>query len=186
MTRYFTNTVKLYSETIFKHVEENGIISHIWKDFLKLQDALSAENNIINIISAPIYSEKEQKQLIDAVIKDLKLTKEMINILHILSHNKRLLLFPLILEHFHILMNDSLGIQKFEAIIAKPLSKEEQDKITKRLEKLFSSKIEINFTEDRDILAGIIIKTDNRMFDASLKTKLTDFNESVSKKLAHI
>lgn len=186
MTKYFTNTVKLYSETIFKHAEENGIISHIWEDFLKLKDVLSNKNSTLDVISAPIYSEEEQRLLISAITKDLNLSKDMVNILHILSHNKRLLLFPLILEHFHILMNNSLGIKELEAITAKPLSKSEQDNITKRLEKLFSSKININFTEDKDILAGIIIKTDNKMFDASLKTKLTDFNESVCKKLAHI
>lgn len=186
MAKYFTNTVKLYSETIFKHTQENGIIAHIWKDFSKLKDILSNNNSIINIVSAPIYSEEEQKQLINTIIEDLDLSKDMINFLYILSQNKRLSLLPQIIDYFHILMKAASGTQQVEAIIAKALSKEEQDKIIKRLEKLFSSKIDINFIENKDILAGIIIKTDNKMFDASLKTKLADFNESVSKKLVHI
>lgn len=184
MAKYFTNLVKLYSVALFEYGVKKKITHKLWEDFTSLKGIFCEDSSIIGIISAPIYSEDEQSQILTAVLKKFKLSDEMTNFIYMLVRNKRMAIFPLILEYFYILMNDSEGRKMLEVTLCSKASIEEQLHIEKCLEKVFSAKIEASFKEDEKILAGIIVKTDNKMFDASLRTKLTDLTDSVSKKIA--
>ena len=184
MTKYFTNIVKLYSTAFFEYARERKIVSRLSEDFTKLKELFLQNSSAIENISAPIYSREEQINLLASVIKDLKLSKEMENFTYVLLENKRLSLLPLISAYFNVLVNEYLGNKIVEVTLSDAVSSKEQDKIKNQLEDIFSSKVDLSFKEDENIIAGIIIKTDNKMFDASLKTKFTNLTDSVSKKIA--
>ncbi len=184
MTKYFTSIVKLYSTTLFKSLSKNNNILNISKEFLKLKDIFAEDFSILENISAPVYSLQEQNQLLSAVLSKINLSVDLKNFLQVLLENKRLMLFPQIAEHFDILVHEALGNKTVEITLSEGVSSAEQKKIKEQLEVMLLSKIDISFKEDKNILAGIIVKTDNKMFDASLRTKFTNLTESVTKKIA--
>lgn len=184
MIKYFTNAVKLYSMAFFEFASENKKISSITKDFFKLKDLFAKTPSIIENIAAPVYSKQEQQQLLSVVTEKLKLSSEMINFLHVLLENKRLELFPLIADYFDLLMHESSGTKIIEVTLNEEASSLEQETIRKQLEDIFSSKLDLSFKKDEEIIAGIIVKTENKMFDASLRTKFTNLTDSVTKKMA--
>lgn len=183
MEKYFTNAVKLYSTAFFEIASENKKISNLSKEFSQLKAIFANDSSIIKNIAAPVYSKQEQQKLLSVVADKLKISSEMINLINVLLENKRLELFLLIADHFDVLMHESLGTKIVEVTLNEEVSLEEQKIIQKELEESFSSKLDLSFKKDEKILAGIIVKTDNKMFDASLRTKFTNLTDSVTKKM---
>ncbi|MCT4634750.1 MAG: ATP synthase F1 subunit delta [Rickettsiales bacterium] len=184
MEKYFTNAVRLYSTAFFEIASEKGKISSLAKEFTKLKSCFVGDSSIIKNIAAPVYSKQEQQKLLSVVADKLGFSSEMINFIYVLLANKRLKLFPLIADHFEVLMHESLGTKIVEVTLNEEVSLAEQKTINKQLEDVFSSKLDLSFKTDEKILAGIIVKTDNKMFDASLRTKFTNLTDSVTKKMA--
>ena len=184
MTKYFTSIVKLYSTTFFESVAKKNNILNISKEFSKLKDIFAEDFSILESISAPVYSMQEQSQLLSAALSKINLSVDLKNFLQVLLENKRLMLFPLIAGHFDILVHEASGNKIGEVTLSEDVSSAQQKKIKEQLEVMLSSKMDISFKEDKNILAGIIIKTDNKMFDTSLRTKFTNLTDSVTKKIA--
>lgn len=184
MAKHFINAVKLYSVAFFEFASENKKTSKLDKDFSKLKEVLARDPSILESISAPVYSKQEQQQLLSVVTDKLKISTEMINFIHVLLENKRLKLFPLIADHFDVLMHEASGTKLVEVTLNEEASSVEQKTIKKQLEDIFSSRLDLSFKKDEEILAGIIVKTENKMFDASLRTKFTNLTDSVTKKMA--
>ncbi len=82
MAQYFTNKVKLYSTVLFNYAAEKGIVAEIKQDFDQLETILAQDPSVIKNISAPIYSESEQKQMLSAAISYLKLSAEVENFIY--------------------------------------------------------------------------------------------------------
>ncbi len=184
MTKYFTNIVKLYSTAFFEYVAKNNNIVNASKDFLKLKDVFAQGSSILESIAAPVYSQQEQIQLLSAVLNKIEVSLDMVNFIQVLLVNKRLELFPLIADYFNLLAHEYSVEKLVEVTLSHQVSSAEKEKIKQELEGALSSKIEVLFKEDKKILAGTIVKIDNKMFDASLRTKFTNLTDSVTKKIA--
>jgi F-type H+-transporting ATPase subunit delta len=184
MMQYCTDIVKIYAIALFDYAIEKKIIDSIAKEVLTLQAILLQDITLLENISAPIYSEVEQIQLLQDVINNLSLSKEMANLLYLLAKNKRLHSLMDILGIFNMHLSEYSGNKIVEATISYEFSKKEQDLFKTNLENHLSSKIELSYKIDPKILGGMIIKIDNKMLDASLRNKFTNLSNIIESKIA--
>lgn len=184
MTKYCTDIIKIYATAFFDYAKESGLLELSFNEVLKLQEILQTNTTLLEIISAPIYSYKEQMDLIEDITKSLSLSKELLNLLGILAENRRLYALSDILEKFNILLIEHSGNKIVEATINHEMYKEDQIIFKENLEKQLSLKIELSYKIDPSILGGVIIKMDNRMLDASLKTKFSNLISNIEREIA--
>lgn len=184
MVQYFTNTVKLYSSSFFSYAVEQDILDKVSKDFSNLSSLLAQNDGLLETISAPIYSELEQHQILLSAINDLKCCKETTNFILLLAQNKRLLLLTKISQHFDLLYKKHLNKKIVEVISSCSMSEKEIQDLQKQFEEIFSSSVELSLKEDPEIIGGLIVKLDNQMFDASLRTKFENLTSAVTEEIA--
>ena len=184
VTEYCTDVVKLYAKAFFDYAVSQDIIIEAAKEVTKFQSSILQNPILIQTISAPIYSEQEQHQLLLKLVQTLHLSKEIANLLDILAKNKRLNLLIDIFKNFNLLLSEYSGNKIVEVIVSQKLLAKEQNEIKKHLEEILSSKIELFFKIEPKILGGMIIKVDNKMLDASLRSKFAYLTNAVKKKIA--
>ncbi|MGB4192123.1 MAG: ATP synthase F1 subunit delta [Rickettsiales bacterium] len=184
VTQYFTHTVKLYSSSLFTYAIENNLVSKILEDIEKIENNLLSDESLIKSIAAPIFSEDEQHQIISSITAKLKLVPETINFIDLLAKNKRLKLLKNILDLFKILAIESSGTKIVDVTLSENLSSAKQDAVKLQLENILASNLIINFKQDPAIISGIIVKFNNKMLDASLKTKFTNLTNAMAKEIA--
>ena len=184
MAKYYTDIVKLYAEAFFDYALSENILKRISKEVEKLHTVFIANPQLLENISAPIYSAAEQKALLEDIVKSLSLSEEMSNLLGVLAQNKRLIKLMDILEFFNSKLIEHSGSKIVEAIVSQELSKKERDSLKEKLEAALSSKIELSLKIDQEILGGVIIKIDNKMLDASLANKFNHLSDIVESKIA--
>ena len=186
VTKYYTDIVKLYSRAFFELAVSNNNFENISKEVTNLQKVLSQDSSILEVISAPIYSDQEQIELVNKIIKNLDLSEMIANTLMLLAQNKRLELLLDILNYFEVILSENSGYKIAEVTVSYELSATEKNNIQKRLEKELDSKVQLSLRIDPQILGGIIIKVDNKMLDASLKKKFIYLNDNVQNQIAFL
>jgi F-type H+-transporting ATPase subunit delta len=180
VTKYCDDIITIYANAFFEYLRGNNLLESVSKEVLLLQKNIS----LVDIISPPIYSYKEQMDLLEVIAKNLSLSKEIFNLLGILANNKRLYALDAILEMFNMILTEYYGNKIVEAIVSYEMSEEDQKSFKENLEKKLSSKIALTYKIDPSILGGVIIKIDNKMFDASLKTKFYNLKNNIEREIA--
>ena len=61
------------------------------------------------------------------------------------------------------------------------LSEDEKNRLVSKLEKTSGKNVNAEFVVDQSILGGIIVETDGKILDGSLKYKLKDVKEGMSR-----
>lgn len=184
MFEYFNSSVDLYAKSLFNFAKQNNLLDKFKKEIAKLKACL--DDKLIELISAPIYSEQEKQQILQKLAQQLELSKNLTNFLKLMSKNNKLHLVKKILDDFECIAIEDQGFKIVEVTVADNLSEPEQKAIKQRLEKILLSKIEISFKIDPAIIGGIIIRLDNKMLDTSVASRLFNLNEMINNKIAQL
>lgn len=80
-------------------------------------------------------------------------------------------------KQYNLLSNISIA----EAYSARELSEEEREKLKKRLELSTGRRIKLRTMVDDSIVGGMIVKIDGRLYDGSLRSRITEILEEMKK-----
>lgn len=128
-------------------------------------------------------SNKQYAQVLFDLVKDTSLEKTK----KIVSDFSKLLIarhetwrLDRIISEFKALYNKEFKIIKAEINSFSPLDKKIVDLLLDYIKKeAAASEIEVGFKTDKNILGGVIIKHEDRIFDASLKFRLDKLKEKI-------
>ena len=90
----------------------------------------------------------------------------------LLAFNKRLILIEKILDFYNEISIKEENTIKIEVILPNKITKKDINIIESKLKSGLKNKIKINFTADKNIISGFIVKLGSNMLDFSLKSKL--------------
>ena len=99
------------------------------------------------------------------------------NFLKILSQNGDMALYEKVIKEFEILDKKKKGISEAEVIFSKEA--ENNSKILDELNRIVGKKVEMKQKIDENIIGGIVVKVDDTLIDASLKTQLKTLNQQL-------
>lgn len=92
------------------------------------------------------------------------------------AKNQMIKKMPNIIQEFVTLCKKMAGVVEMEVISAFPLSGTMQ----KQIKEIFGRKVEMKLQASRAIIGGLKIKTENKIFDASVKRQLMRMKETLS------
>lgn len=102
------------------------------------------------------------------------------NFVQALALNNDLHRFDEIEQEFHKLELAKKGKKLAEVTTAHPISKEAERDIIDELNKLVKGDVEIKKKIDENILGGVMIKMDDQLIDASVKSQLNKLKKDLS------
>ncbi len=97
------------------------------------------------------------------------------NFSEFVKKNQMMKKMPAILKSFVELVKKQEGEKHVSVISAFPL----QNSIKKTINDMFGGKADIAVSEDKSLIGGMILKTENTIFDASIKTQLQKMKERI-------
>lgn len=102
------------------------------------------------------------------------------NFLKIVERNNDGKNLPEILREIKRIEREKSGIKNVTITAAVALSSESMAEISKKLEKIFSSKIEVRSEVNPAILGGIVIESGEEIFDKSLRSYINKFKHLIT------
>ncbi len=169
----FSNTSSSrYSLALYELANETNLLQKIEEQSSKILKLIQSSIDFSNLIKNPTSIQQELLNVINKISEQYKFENLLKNFLSLLITKKRFFYLEQILKSFIEICSQKRGELKAELRSAKNLSKEEITKITDDLSKNFSSKIKLNYKQDKSLIGGLVIQVGSTMVDTSIKNKL--------------
>ena len=173
-----------YARALFDMGRETGTkMLEQWGGEIANIAALTAQSSdLARLFSDPVFSPEEKKNVIAVLAKKLSLSASVRNFCFLLADKSRLMLLPSIAGQYQALVDTEKGVLRGEFISAVPLDTAKQSAVLEQLAKKAGGKpLALNFSVDKTLLGGMVIKVGDNVMDASLKTQLIILKDTIKR-----
>lgn len=169
-----------YGTALFELALESNKVDEMLAEVIHLTDILSEEPEFLELISNPKISMDDRKQIIEDIFKD-KISDYTVGLIDLVIKKSRQSLLLQIFEDFISKINEHKGVVVADITVCEPLSQDQEEMLTKRLEALTNKTISLNQQIDTSLVGGIVIRIGDRIMNYSVKGILG----AMSKELLH-
>ena len=167
-----------YAEALFLLACEQNQSKEYLDDLRFVNSVLKENAELLLMLSSPNLTEKEKEDVTDAVFGSA-LKEDTVSFIKLLCQKGRAELLPICIEDYEKLYNQVNKIEIAEVTSAVPLTEDEKAALISSLEQKTGHKIELVCHVDKEILGGIIIRTQDSVLDGSLKRKIHSIKEVI-------
>lgn len=160
-----------YAEAAFKQAKETKTLAN-WSAELFFLSHISCDQGLGGILLNPKVS-KEAKTSLLLDICEGQVSENAKNLVKLLVENGKVALLPEIARMFESYKSEDEGYVNVQLYSAFELSKEEQSKYVKRLEKVLKKKVEAKVFIDSDLIGGILARAGDKVLDGSIRGQIT-------------
>ncbi len=165
-----------YAGALYEEADATGVLEAVDDDVLMLLDTLETNGELTRFFESPVIP-KEKK---DAVVRELlsdRIEDLTLRFLRLLIRKDRETMTQPILDQYQALRDEQRGIVDAEVTVARPLADEDRETITETLEAQTGKTVRLHVEEEADLIGGLIIRIGDRVFDASVRNKLTNLRD---------
>lgn len=160
-----------YARALFDVAESEKIEETLLKDFETLSEYLSISKDLFRMMNSPIVQHHKKTKIYEEIFTG-KLSEVMLRFIQLLSVNHREFLLNSIIYQFKKIYNQKHGLLPIEVTSARDLDDTIQKELIERVAKFTGKKILPEFKLDTTMLGGVVVRIDDWVFDASMKTQL--------------
>ncbi|MBQ7953717.1 MAG: ATP synthase F1 subunit delta, partial [Clostridia bacterium] len=153
-----------------EYKEALGTVVELFEENLQYTDFLST-------FAIPL---EERLNALETAFSD-KIPRDVLSFLKLLCEKRHIGEFSECVEEYNTMYNEICGISNAKVTSAVELSKNEKASLVKKLEKMSGKKTLVEYTVDKSIIGGLIVETDGKIIDSSLRKHLNDVKDVVSK-----
>lgn len=170
---------KEYAEALFLLSAEEGKKEEMAETLSAMEEAFSENPAFGELLSSPAIPLEERLSMIEKTFSSLE--RHGVSFLKILCERGYLRDFPEISKIYRELMEEAGRVSVARIASAVELTGEEKNALIQKLEKQCGNTVTAEYCVDESLLGGIVIEIDGKVMDASLKTRLSDMKEVMSR-----
>jgi F-type H+-transporting ATPase subunit delta len=139
------------------------------------------EEALNQAITNPLYEISGRRNVLQAVIDNLDISKTMKSFLLLLFDKGRIGFVDRINEFYQKLADELNGIARASLVSATDLSDDTVEKIRAALSKKTNKEIILEVEQDPALIGGIVTKIGDLVWDGSIKTQLSNMRETLKR-----
>ena len=168
-----------YSRALIGAAEEQGVLDAVEEDVEALIDLLRDSEDLREFLGDPLIHPQRKEQALRSLLTG-KLQGLTLNFLSVLCEKGRGRVLENILQQFMEAMDKRRGIVTAQVRSAVALSSEQQERLAERLRAYAGKEVNIEIAVDEDIKAGFVARLDDKVFDGTLETQLSQLHRLLS------
>ena len=176
---FSNSTAKSYAIALYELSKESSEINKVEEEIKNLKKIINDSPDFKEMILSPTVTKEDKKNVLFIIAEKNNFPNVLKKFLGFIAIKNRLFFLSIIIESFLNLVSNSKGELKAKLISSKKLSDDEKNKITTELSKDFKSQLNIDYTYDPNLIAGLIIQVGSVMVDTSIKTKLAKLEKNM-------
>ena len=161
-----------YARALFDFVKETGTLFEVTSDIQNIQGLLFKSKELFKCLQNPLVS-NEAKQEILIKVAGKKLNHETLQFLTTLIKRNRINLLSTIIFSYLELVYKTANSQAFQIVSATELSNGQRTRLIKKIKSVGeNNRIMVQFSTDKSLIGGFLIKNQDKIIDYSVKNKL--------------
>lgn len=174
-----TTVARRYASALYEQANQNNDLEQIDQDVALLRESLEASDDLRRFFLDPILNVDQKTRVVDALLGS-RIHGTTINFVRLLINKRREVLIEDILSAFQTLRDKHMGILEATARVAIEIDAAEEQRLVQALEKMTGQKIRLNTVIDKSLIAGLIIKVGDTVYDGSVRHKLALLSDKLS------
>src|SRR5690606_19019401 len=167
-----------YARALFDIAKAAGNLAG-WSDALRTAAAVVREPAAERFLSNPALDDAQRAAFVETIGQDvaggaLLRSNEGKGFLRLLVENDRLAALPEIAAQFDVLKAQAENTVKATLVAAAEVDATVADQVAQALERKLGRKVELTLAVDPEILGGAVIRAEDMVIDASVRTRLRE------------
>jgi len=173
-----SKVARRYAESLLSNAIEKEIVAEVNSDINVIINSIYASEEFRRFLGSPVIKADSKKTILKEIFVD-KISSHTLKFLEFVVEKKREDILLQILENYIELKDDYLGIVRLEVKSAFQLSEEIKEILLKKFESIFNKKIEADFSQDKNLIGGFVVRFRDTVYDASIKHQLEKLKQSL-------
>lgn len=167
-----------YAEAAFEHAKAANALAQ-WSDILAALAAVAADENAQKVLKNPEVSKTDKVKLFADVLGEA-LPDDAKNLLKVMAEHDRLLLLPEVAKVYESMRAAAENRIVAQAISALEPTVEQKETLEAALKKKFNADVQVNYSVDADLIAGMRIRIGDWVVDGSARTQLNKLRAAIA------
>lgn len=163
---------RIYADALYAAAKESKSLNLVQKDTEALHNIFSADSTLLGSLSSPLLTLKEQKEVLAALAKKVKLHTETLRCLELMAEEGKLREADLVMQDFTHLCYKNNNIVEVVVETVKKLSATQDKKLQQALTRRLNSQVAIDYRINPSLIGGLRVQYGTYLIDASLSHKL--------------
>ena len=165
----------VYAQALYALTKEEACSEEVLKELAVLNESFEKEPKFLNLMSAPNLSKEERCGILDGSFRG-KVHPYVLNFLKILTGKGYMRRFPDCCKAFRQLYNEDHGILEVFAYTAIPLTGEQKEKLSQKLQAVTGKTIDLVNRVDPGCLGGVRLDYDGKRVDGTVEHRLASIS----------
>jgi F-type H+-transporting ATPase subunit delta len=167
------SVARRYARALIHLVGDGAGLEKVQRQLSGLVQAITQIPELKELVVNPAYSRPERTSVLESVLNALGETEpHLLNFLRLLVQRDRIALLPDIDRLFRDMADAIAGRVRGRVTSAVPLSEESVRNLTRALERVTQSRVELEADVDPALLGGLTARVGSMIYDASLRQQL--------------
>ncbi len=167
-----------YAKAFFATAKEKSLLDSLKIDIELVFSVCTESADFILLLESPIVKTSKKAQLISSIFKG-KVNELTLNFLMLITENKREVHIPGICRNFLGLVRKDQNIKSALLTTASEIDSKSIKKIEQLLGKELNATIELSTQIKTEIVGGLILRLDDKQYDASVATQLNKIKQKL-------
>ncbi len=168
-----------YGAALFELAEEQKLTAKIEKELTDFVETWEGSRELRDAFENPKVSADARKKILGAVLAKLGASVLLKNTLSLLSDRRRMRHVPEVAAAFQSFVEARTGKVRAEVTSASPLPDAYYAQLEKVLGEVTGKQVIVVRKEDPSLIAGVVTRVGDKIFDGSLKNRLSELKEEL-------
>jgi len=164
-------TARRYAKALFALAKDNGALQPTAEQLARVA-AVATDPTVRPVLCSPLLSPTRRRELAELLVRELGLSDLLARFIRLLADNQRLGELPGIDEHFQQLLDREMGHVRIVIRSATALGTAQHQELVATFSKITGKEVIPNSIVDPDLLGGVVVEVDGKVYDGSVRTQL--------------
>ena len=168
-----------YAQALLELGGESGTLDKLVEDMSAVAAAWETSHDLRNALENPLVALEAKKAVMNELCEQVGAAPTTKNALQMLVDRRRIKTLPYVAQYLRELADARKGVLRAEVTTAVPLSDAYYVRLQAELERMTGKKVVVDKKTDPALVAGVIARIGDRIFDGSLRTRLQSLKDSL-------
>ena len=170
----------IYCEVLFELAEESARIDTVMADLSAVAAVLASEPEFVHLLTSPTVTGQQKAEIVRRVF-DGRVDELTLDFVCVLARRNRFRLLGLITDRYERLVDRHYGRRLVEVTLAARPDDDYIEKLKAGIAEAVNGNVKLDIRISPAIIGGIVIKTEDRLIDNSVRAALTAAAQQVCK-----
>ena len=169
-------TAVAYARSILELANEKQQAEEFGQELAVIGDLLRQNPSFAAFLADPGVAESERSAALDRLFRG-RVSPLVMNLMGVLNARGRLNLLGAVTEAYADLLDEQLGNVEVDVTVARKLDTAQLEEVRQRVSQALGKNAVVHQYVDEEIIGGLVLRVEDRLIDASVKSQLEVLRE---------